>query len=449
MPNMNDIIRKQMKDVIVQHNDVVRRPSTVPEPYVAPVRDDEGDRIGKNPFFEKPRKDKTTEPEKTKHSSNKGIIWALLFVLLLGLGFVVANYFATATIEITPVTRSASIDSDFAVLKDASEGDLAFQFMSLTDEKTKELPATIEKKLQKKASGKVTIFNSYNKDSQRLIKNTRLESPDHKIFHVDQSIVVPGMKVVDGKNVPGSVEALIYADVPGKEYNIAGLVDFTIPGFKGDPRYTKFKAMTIPNSPIGGGFSGTVKVPSDEAVAQAQEELKQDLKKEATEKARAQVPPSVSFFPGSVILKFEEVPQEFTAEATAKVSMRATVSVFFFDTVMLTQKLALLSMPEEKGGPFVISNMSALDYNFIDPVDNVVLSDLSKIHFHIKGSASFVGQVDTQKIRTELVGKNKKDFSKIIEGQSNISKADAVVRPMWKTVFPNNPSKITVKLLDK
>lgn len=442
---MDDIIRKQMKDVAVTHNDIVRRVAATPEPYVAPIRDDEGDRIGKNPFFKKPRNGET-EPQNTKGGGARSILWALLFVLFLVLGFAVANYFATATIEIMPITRSATIDSDFVAHKDVTGDELVFDSTILSEEKIKEVPATIEKKIQKKASGKVTIFNSYNGESQRLIKNTRLESASHKIFRIDQSVVVPGVRVVDGKTVPGSVNVVVYADVAGDGYNIKEPSDFTIPGFKGDPRYTKFKAMTIPGSPITGGFSGAVKVPSDEAIKGTQEELKQDLKKIVIEKVRANIPADKSFFPGSVVLKFEEVPQDFTALDTANVSMRATVAVFFFDTANLTRKLALVSLPEDKSNPFVISNMSALTFSFVDPVDNVVLSDISKIRFHINGSADFVGLIDSKKIISELLGKDKKDFSSIIKNQINVNKANAVVRPMWKTVFPINPAKITVKI---
>lgn len=451
---MEDIIRKQMKDVIVPQNDIIRRPSAVPEAYTAPSKEAEDDRIESNPFFEKPR-GKDGDTRKRKVSGARRILWAVFFAILLAGGFAVASYFATATIEITPIARSVALESDIVALKEASAGNLTFQFMSIADEKTKEVPATIEKKIQKKASGKVIIYNAYSKDSQRLIKNTRLEdNATHKIYRIDTSIVVPGAKVLNGKVVtPGSVEAVVYADVPGDAYDVkllGGAGDFSIPGFKGDPRFAKFYGRMSEKAPISGGSScASCKVPSDEAVAQAQEELKQDLKKEATEKARAQIPDGVSFFPGSIVIKFEEVPHDPTAESTVKVSMRATVSVFFFDTTQLTGKLAISALPENKNNTFIVSNMSALDFKFIDPVDNVVLSDISKIHFRISGNAEFVGKIDAQKLRTELAGKNKSDFSKIIADQKNISKADAVVRPMWKSVFPSDTAKITVKLLDK
>ncbi|MBI5401111.1 MAG: hypothetical protein HZB12_03300 [Candidatus Yonathbacteria bacterium] len=448
---MKDIIPKLMKDVVAPQSNIVRRPNTTPEfrPVNAvAVAPEEKKRIEKNPFFEK-TPNKSVERRNASARSSHPLLWFLTATVLLGVGFAVANYFSSATVEITPFARNATIDQDFTVAKEGGEGELIFRFMSLAEEKTKEIPATVEKKNQKKASGNVLIFNAYNGEKQRLIKNTRLESADHKIFRIDESVVVPGAKMAGGKVVePGSVLAIVYADVSGKEYNI-GLADFTIPGFKGDPRYAKFTARSKADSPIGGGFSGTVKFPTDEAVLAVQEELKQDLKKISVEKARAQIPDGVSFFPGSMILKFEEVPQEFTTENTAKVSMRATVSVFFFDTALLVKKLAETALPEYKGNLFSIPDMSALSFSFVDSVDNIVLSDLAKIRFHLAGNAVFVGNVDERKIRAALVGKDKKDFGKIVVVEQNVGKAEAVIRPMWNTVFPGDPTKITVKIITK
>jgi len=453
---MNDIIRKQIKDVIVpQSNEVIRRQASLPDSYDELPNAEHGDRIEKNPFFEKTRNKKAPlkNTNSTKNTGGHGVFIALLFVLIMVAGFFTLNYFASAKVEIEPTVLSANIDHDFTakLLNEGGDTGLVFNRLPFVEEKLKEVPATIEKKLQIKASGKVKIFNEYSKDNQRLIKNTRLEDEKtHKIYRIDQSVVVPGMKVVNGKNVPGSVEALVYADAAGKEYNITEPADFTIPGFKGDPRYAKFKAMTIPGSQIVGGYNGVVNVPSDEAVKVAQDELKQDLKKIVVEKARAQIPDDMSLFPGSIVIKFEEIPQDYTSEEdTANVVMRATVSAFFIETAKLTSRLIEILFPENKNNAFLIPNLSSVEFKFIDPVDSVVPSDILNIRFHLSGVVKFVGKIDTQKIQSELAGKSKKEFSQIIIEQNNISKADAVIRPPWKNFFPSNSAKISIKIITK
>ncbi|PIQ35822.1 MAG: hypothetical protein CO060_00515 [Candidatus Yonathbacteria bacterium CG_4_9_14_0_2_um_filter_43_16] len=456
---MNDIIRKKMNDVIVPaakprislfEDDVIRRPVIVPETHIdiTPTIDDEADRIESNPFFKKYKND--TVKDRPKGSGLRGILWSLLFALFLASGFVVLNYFASATIEMVPVTRNITLNKNLVALNNSESGELVFHIVPLNEKKSKDVSATIEKKIQVKASGKVMIYNSYSSVAQRLIPNTRFEDEKtHKIYRINTPIVVPGTMIVNGETVPGSIEATVYADAAGEEYNI-GLVDkFTIPGFKGDPRYSKFYAVSKPELPIDHGFSGTVKVPSDEAIKSAQEELKEDLKKIAVEKARAQIPVDATFFPGSMVFRFEEVPNDPTAIDTPSVSMRAIVYVFFFDTVSLTEKLAFATLPDDNNNPFIISNMSSLEFRLNDEDKNIVPSDLSRIRFEITGTAEFVGQIDTKSVQNALAGKSKKDFEEIIKKQGNIKDVNMVLRPMWKTTFPVDPTKITIKIVTK
>lgn len=446
---MDGINRKPMQDILIPQNEVIKRPSFMPEQRPITAVTEDASRIEKNPFFEKGRNRRLESLQVPKKSNSRFLVWSLAIIALFGAAFAVLSYFSSATIEVVPLTQSIKLENEFTATKEAASEDFSFQFLSLSEEKTEEVPATVEKVIQKKASGKVVIYNAYSAAPQRLIKNTRLESPDHKIFRIDDSVVVPGAKITSGKVLePGFVEAIVYADAPGKEYNI-GLADFTIPGFKGDPRYSKFTARSKADSPLAGGFSGTVKVPTDEAVAEAQKSLKEELKKIAVEKARGQVPDNTSFFPGSMVLKFEEVPQELSADEAASVTVRATVSVFFFDTELLTQKIAGTVLKEYKGAPLTLSNISDLSFTFLDPVDTIVLADLNQIRFRLDGEALFKGRVDEGKLIAEVAGKSKKDFSSIITTQSNIKRANAVVRPMWKTSFPSDITKISVKIVNE
>ncbi|MBI3634254.1 MAG: hypothetical protein HY228_01395 [Candidatus Yonathbacteria bacterium] len=295
---MDGINRKKVQDMIIPQTQIMRRPDTAPSVPPSPVQAEVNERIEKSSFFRR----KKEERDISKTPSNKGKHFSILFfiiVSILGLGFFVANYFSFVTISVVPFIQKTHIENEFTAVNEsgAEEGALVFQFMSFTEDESRDVSATIERNIQKKAGGKVIIYNSYNNQSQRLIKNTRLESSDKKIFRIDGSVVVPGTKVVGGKVIEsGSVEALVYADAPGEEYNI-GLADFTIPGFKGDPRYTKFTARSKKDSPITGGFSGTVRVATDEDIAKAQTDLKDELKRIAVEKIHTKVPPTMSSFP--------------------------------------------------------------------------------------------------------------------------------------------------------
>lgn len=446
---MDDINRKKIQDVIIPQTQIARRPDNTPVPPSPSPQAEVSERIEKSSFFKKKQIEDNISTTNT--SGSHFFIMFFIIISVLGLGFMVANYFSGAKISVVPFTQKAHIDNEFTAVRgtDAEEGALTFQFVSLVEDESKEVPASIEKNIQKKASGKVVIYNTYSNKSQRLIKNTRLEASGNKIFRIDGSVVVPGAIIVGGKVVePGAVDATVYADAPGEGYNL-GLTDFTMPGFKGDPRYGKFTARSKADSPLAGGFSGIVKVAPPLDIAQAQADLKDKLKRTVVEKIRAQIPQGMSFFPGSTVLKFEEVEQADSPDANTKVVMRATISAFFFNTEALIKKIAKVSLPDYKGEPLSLPNISTLSFTFIEPVENVVLSDLNHIRFRIEGDPLFISTIDTSKLIASLAGKEKKDFAKIITTQNNIKKADASIFPMWKTVFPVATEKFSVKIISE
>lgn len=444
---MDGIRKKQDRSQLSPDRDFVHNNSNTPiqRPAILPV--ETRDRISNSPFFD--NSNSPTPPMRTKPSvKNNSLLWGLAFISLLIVALMAAtSYFSSASIEVVPVTEKAVLDHEFTATKSAQDDQLVFHFMNLNEEKTQEVSATIEKSILKKASGKVIIYNKYSKDPQRLIKNTRLEATGGKVFRIDDSVVVPGTRIINGKVELGQVEATVYADAAGKEYNL-GVVDFTIPGFKGDPRYTKFFARSVTDSPLAGGFSGTIKVPRDEDVVNAQLALKEDLKKSLLEKAQSQIPEGVTFFPGSVILKYEDVPQDLTEEEQKKVIVRATISVFFFDTASITKKMAEVALKNYKNTPQSISNLPTLIFSFVEPVDNIVLSDVETIRFKITGEAVFVGDIDKDKLIGDLAGKKNSEFSNVIEKQINIRKANGEIFPKWNTSFPEDPKNISVKIIN-
>ncbi len=79
-----------------------------------------------------------------------------------------------------------------------------------------------------KARGFVTIYNFHNKP-QSLIATTRLTSQSGLIFRIDENIVVPSVKSVNGEDVPGEIKVSMTADKIGLEYKIEP-DKFSIPG---------------------------------------------------------------------------------------------------------------------------------------------------------------------------------------------------------------------------
>ena len=93
------------------------------------------------------------------------------------------------------------------------------------------------------------------------------------------------IEIEEGEIVPSSIDVEVVADEPGKEYNI-GPTTFSIPGFKGSPKYEGFYGKST--KPMTGGLIHQGKVVSEEDVARAETELKEALLEEAQEELKKQ-----------------------------------------------------------------------------------------------------------------------------------------------------------------
>ena len=76
-----------------------------------------------------------------------------------------------------------------------------------------------------------------------LLKHT-YKSQTPIIFRIPKTVTIPGAKLESGELIPGKLEMEVTADNAGEKYNIEPS-DFTIPGFKGSPKFEKFYAKRV------------------------------------------------------------------------------------------------------------------------------------------------------------------------------------------------------------
>jgi len=379
----------------------------------------------------------------TPTKSPRMVLWVLAAIVFLGmLGVILSTFFSGATVKIVPLNKTVSLNTDFIARENATEkGIVSYQKIPLpVEEKSEDIPVTLEKKITRKASGKIKIFNEYSTASQRLIKNTRFESASGKIYRIDNSIVIPGMSTLQGKTIAGSIEVTVYGDAPGEEYN-SSATDFTIPGFKGDPRYTKFYARS--QTPLEGGFSGTIKVPSPEDQKSAVDRLKESLRADLIKKARAQIPEGFILYDNAIFVVFNDL-EAINTQNPAHITVKGSLYGVMFDKSMLSKFIAEKTINPYDGSPVLVRNLADIELKpkgeVLDP------ANLKDVSFTISGDASVVWNVDAEKLKSELAGVSKGDgFKNVIIKYPAIWKAEAVVRPFWKMNFPQNPEKITIE----
>src|SRR3989338_8611434 len=172
------------------------------------------------------------------------------------------------------------------VKKNSKEG-LVFELMSVEDKVVSEISASGTKDAPEKASGRVILFNAYSSSSVRLSTETRLETPDGKIFKTTSAVTIPGFKTENKQVMPGSVEIDVLADKTGEEYNL-GLTDFKVVGFKGTAKYEKFYGRG--KTPLVGVTSGKVYTVTVEEAARTRAEMIESLRTKLSARMSSELP---------------------------------------------------------------------------------------------------------------------------------------------------------------
>lgn len=378
----------------------------------------------------------------------KFVIWTIAVLCILALFFGISILFSSATLIINPRTETVSFTSDRYTVKPKSSKSTGLTFETLEVEQTKSLTvvATEEKDVNKKASGTIIIYNNYSSAPQRLINNTRFESTNGKVYRINNSIVVPGTKNVDGKVVPGSVEAIVFADQAGEGYNLslselAG--DFKIPGFKGDPRYEKFYARL--KTDIVGGFIGKQLVVDPALREKTELILKEELRQELIKELYALKPDNFLFFKEGYSLSVSGLPDVKVNDNQVQINMQGKLLGIIFNNQEFANFISLSK----------ISNYDSLPVEFM-PQSDFTLSlktigdaNISKdvpVEVTLNGQAIIKWVYDGGAIKKDLAGRKKSELESLVLKHKNlISGIQVILRPVWTRYFPDDIDKIRIK----
>jgi Holliday junction resolvasome RuvABC endonuclease subunit len=287
----------------------------------------------------------------------------------------------------------------------------------------------------------ITISNAYSTAPQRLIANTRFEAPDGKMYRIHDSVDVPGAtKKADGTLMPGTMSITVYADSPGAEYN-RGLTTFTIPGFKGDPRYSKFSAQA---QAITNGFVGNEPVVATADLQKAQNDLQKGLTDALQNAASTQIPKEFMLVPGTLKVTFSNITKTPLANGTVNLSQTAQASGYVIRMSDLAAVVAKQKIQGYNGEAVAFADTAQVA---------VSLSSTSTpglITLALSGSPNIVWQFDPNSLKQALVGKPKSAFETIVQSFAPAiectkdTPCKASVRPFWSSSFPSDASKITI-----
>ena len=359
---------------------------------------------------------------------------AALVIIILSVA--VLAYFSSSTVTITPRTISATVQSSFVASQNGTN--VPFQIITAQKVATQSVAGSGSKTVNTSASGNITIYNTQTK-AQKLITNTRFATTAGLIFRIHTAVTIPGGTPAK----PGSIVAKVYADQAGISYNV-GPTAFTIPGFAGTPQASQVYARST--SAIAGGASGTVPVVDAAVEAQTRSALTSALKPDLDASIEAEVPPGYVLLPGAATTTYEALAASPSATTgMVDIKEQATVTAAVFPNAALAKAIALsVAEPNYQGEPLTLASPSDLKLSATSIPDE----GASSFSFTLAGTAPLVYTVDPSRIAAVVSGKDKSAAYVALSSYPEVERAIITLRPIWRSTFPQDPSSISIVVVE-
>ncbi|MEZ4200141.1 MAG: hypothetical protein R3B69_00855 [Candidatus Paceibacterota bacterium] len=381
-----------------------------------------------------------------KKHSRLGLLGAfgLFFVIILG-GFILSLLSAGAEVTVEPRHREPNVNAAFTAYRTPQVDELSYETMVLEAEGERQVSATGQEEVEEQAEGVITIYKT-TPGTERLIKNTRFESPDGLVFRVKESVVVPGAVESNGEVSPGSINAEVFADNVGEQYNLVANTRFTVPGFK-EGGYTElYNAIYAENTDaFTGGFSGVKFVIDENELETAKQALQTELRDSLLGRVDAEKPAGFVVFESAITFTYESLPAVEYGENLATIKERALLQIPIFKAEDFAAYIAASTVPGYEGESMRIDNVSELEFTYTSATTTSTdIGNVDSVEFKLVGKPQLVWTYDEERLKTDLLGAPKTALTSVLGGYPALEKARAVIRPFWKRAFPQELDKIEI-----
>lgn len=374
------------------------------------------------------------------------IIALVVFFLIVGGGVVASYLMAGADVTVYPKHRTPTINATFEAFKTPQVDELSYEILTLEADGERQVTATGQTEVTEQATGILTVFKD-TPGAERLIKNTRFESPDGLIFRISESVVVPGAVTdAEGELQPGQIQAEVFAENAGEEYNLEAGTRFTIPGFAEGGFTDLFENMYAENeASFTGGFDG-MRFTIDEAeLDTATQALHTELRDALLSRVSEERPADMVLFEDAITFTYESQPAIEYGDDLATIREKAILRVPLFRENDFANYLATASIPGHEDEPVRIEDLGVLSFSYTSATtsaSNISNSDL--LSFELVGKPRLIWAYDQEQLRADLLGAPKTAINTVIGGYPAVQKVTASIRPFWRQSFPTDLNEITV-----
>jgi hypothetical protein len=395
--------------------------------------------------------EKKTIKNKPNFSFKKGLIFVFVFLSLLGFFF----FFdlAKAEIEIKPKI-------DFI----ESQGEVNVPIKFFQKEKTVlEVFQSSGKIMDEgKAEGTIKVYNEYSTSPQVLIATTRFVSADGKLFRTPEAVTIPGGRYEGGKFIPGEIDIRVVADQSGEDYNISPSV-FSVPGFAGTDRYTKFYGKSF--EPMQGGFKKEVAKVTEEDLIEAENLMVEQVIKECLDLLEEDIKSE------SISAEYDCISDEFDSQIIEKnplvlageekeefsFQVKASCQALLVKKEIVTELAKGLIIKEQSENNS--DNYNEVSFIFVPDKISIIEDslkinysvesidiDLAEVALSLKTSSKFYPEIDFYNLKNALLGRNSVEAEMFLENQSEIVNADVFLSPFWVKKIPQDLNQIEVSI---
>lgn len=407
----------------------------------------------KEPFgdsaVEETVKEKKEKPRRPKVSMAKlSPIFGLVLLLAVVFGF---SFFAKAKINIFPKTENMTFSTKLTVDKAQETVDLnALAIPGQIFEKEKTITdnfvSTGKISKEQKATGTVTVYNAYSTAAQSFIVNTRFVSVDGKTFRTPVKVTVPGGTYSGGKLIAGELTIQVVADQPGSEYNI-GPSTFSIPGFAGTEKYTKFFAKS--SAAMTGGSSDNALQVTKTDLENAKNAVSEKAKTESENALKADLAgqaPSFYYVEDAIAT---DISETFTLARAGDQIDNFNYQAKAVSETMLFKKDDVMNFAES----FVLPKIPQGKKLFKDGLTVTFSSETvnlnsGKITVSLEVSAKVYSDIDASLMSSVARGKSVLEVKTLLEDQPEIDTVDIRITPFWSRKIPEDLKRIELKVIE-
>ncbi len=344
---------------------------------------------------------------------------------------------ATVTILVSAESdfSEADVTADLAQQVASPEGKrIPLRLIQTEKELTLSFPSTGKTfSADKRARGTVTLSNAFSSSPQSLVATTRLETSDGKIFRLAKGVVIPGETQSNGKVVPGTVTVEVIADEAGDSYNIQPTT-FSVPGFKGSPKYEKITARSERSFLGGGGDGSSLSSVSVDDVVKAKESSEKGLADALRSEIRKDLRSGEKLFDDAIqweVLSMGAFPG--TGAVTPSFDYRIKVSARAL--VVSEDDIRMVA-----SGLFDGNNSDSLRIDYGIPRPDFAAKTMT---VKMKASLEKEATLDTEALKEKILGKNLSEVQGIFSEYPRIQKIEVVFWPEFMTSrIPGRSSRV-------